>query len=634
MDKKNRKTIKGAIAVTASGSGFLDREQEESIHVPLQFLNTALNGDQVEVVLLPVVSGERIQGEVVGIIKRKKTEFVGTINLKPKNNFAFLVPDDPKMYVDIFIPNVSSKAKHRDKVLVRIKEWRNPKKNPEGEIIKVIGRKGEMDAEMESIVIEKGFSVGFSQETEKEAKEIDKKKKLTLDQEKLKRRDLRKTFTITIDPQDAKDFDDAVSFKKKNDGSYEIGVHIADVGFWVKEEGVIDREARKRGFSLYLVDRTIPMLPEVLSNDICSLNPNEDKLTFSVIMEMTSQGVLKKVEFVKTIINSNQRLSYQKAQEKIDNNQSEELKTLLSVARELRKKRISKGALDISQEEIEVVVDQKGQPIDIHIKKPLETNYLIEEFMVLANQQVALHLFNKKSLCVFRVHEKPDKDSIENLYRFLDKLGYDVSRNKKFASSEELNNLLKKIKGKDEEFLVKSVLVRSLPKAVYSIENRGHFALALSSYAHFTSPIRRYADLLVHRALVKNLQGFRPGKKETDFYRQTAEKLNQREIESASAERESIACKQVEYMMKRINNTYKGIITGVTEWGIYVAELETKAEGMVRLRSMKDDFYVLDKESFSIVGTRTQKRYSLGAKVKIKVLGGDPDKKTLDYSFV
>jgi len=628
----NKKTIRGTITVTASGSGFIDFDDQESIYIPLQFLNTALHGDEVEVVVLPQVKGERIQGEVIKVIKRKKTLFVGTVSLKTKNKFAFVLPDDPRMYADILLTDVNN-LKDKTKVLIEIKEWSNPKKNPEGKLVRTIGLKGDIDAEMESIVIEKGFDVGFSPAIEKEAKEIKSLSKDILIQEKKKRKDLTRVFTVTIDPQDAKDFDDAISFREKDD-DYEIGVHIADVGFWVKEKSMIDKEAIKRGFSLYLVDRTIPMLPEVLSNDICSLNPGEDKLVFSVLFLMTKQAELKRVEFCKSVIRSNQRLSYEKAQKMIDNNESHELCSLMSISQKLRQKRIINGSLDISQEEIEVVVDKKGRPIKIFVKKPLETHNLIEEMMVLANQQAALHLAKRKEVCLYRVHDRPDKDSLENLYRFLMKLGYSPERKKHQASSEELNKLMKLIKGKDEEFLVKSVLVRSLPKALYSINNKGHFALALPCYSHFTSPIRRYADLLVHRSLIKSLRKEKRSKREREFYSKTAAKMNQREIEAASAERESVSCKQVEYMLNQKKQVFKGIITGITEWGIYIAELETKSEGMVRLRSMRDDYYVLDKESFSLIGTRTGKKYSLGAKVKFKVIGGDPDKKILDYSLI
>ncbi len=632
--REKDKKVTGIISVSASGSGFLDREKEKTIYIPLQSLNTALNGDEVEAIILPVFSEGKVQGEVVKILKRRKKVFVGTIDKKPKDSFAFLVPDDSRMYTDIFIPKVSSEARNGYKASVQIKEWTNPKKNPLGEIVEVIGRKGDMDAEMESIIIEKGFKKGFSDEAEKEASNLKKKSEAIFKKEAEKRKSFKNVPTFTIDPKDAKDFDDAISFRKLSNNLFEVGVHIADVAFWIEEKSLLDREARKRGFSLYLVDRTIPMLPEILSNDICSLNPNEDKLTFSVVLQITEDGTLKKAEFLKTVINSDQRFSYEKAQKMIDEKKSPELESLFSLSQKLRKKRIENGALDISQEEIAIDIDQRGHPTNIYIKKPLATHHLIEEFMVLANREVASFLSKNRHLCLFRIHDKPDKDSIENLYRFLSKLGYHPEKKGKGVSSAELNNLLKSLKEKDEEFLVKSVLVRSLPKAIYSTENKGHFALSLTDYAHFTSPIRRYADLLVHRSLAKKMKNARTGKKESDFYKKTAEILNQREIDSASAERDSISRKQVEYMMERVGKTYKGIVTGVTEWGIYVAELETKSEGMVRLRDMKDDYYTLDKENFSIVGTRNKKKYSLGSKVKIKVIGGDPDKKTLDYAFV
>ncbi len=632
MDKgKPKKTIKGSISVNSSGAGYIDIENEESVYVPLHQMNTALNGDEVEVILLPQVPKERRQGEIVKIIKRKKYNFVGTIDKKPGDNFAFLIPDDSKMYTDIFIPNISSKIKNDFKVLVKIDEWSNPKKNPVGKVIKVIGKKGNMNAEMESIVIEKGFKTSFPDEIEKEAEILKKSSKESLSKELKNRKDFRGVPTFTIDPKTAKDFDDALSIRKISDDIFEVGVHIADVGYWVKERSLIDREARKRGFSLYLVDRTIPMLPEFLSNDVCSLNPNEDKLAFSVIFKISRKGVLQKTEFLKTIINSDKRFSYEDAQKMIDGKKSEELSWLMEISKNIRERRIENGSLDIDQEEVVVEVDKKGNPIDIYIKKSLETNHLIEEFMILANNEVAKFLSKKKRLCLYRIHDRPEKDSIENLFYFLSKLGYEL---KKGFSSNDLRDLLYLIKGKDEEFLVKSVLVRSLPKAIYSTVNKGHFALAISDYAHFTSPIRRYADLLVHRSLIKTLSNQKENKKEKDFYQKTASELFQKEIDAMSAERESINYKQVEYMLNRKDETYKGIITGVTEWGIYISELETKSEGMVRLRDMRDDYYLLDKENFTIIGARNKKRYSLGDKVRFKIIGGSIEEKTLNYAFI
>ncbi len=631
--KQNKETIKGVIFVVANGSGFLDLENEDSIRIPFQYMNTALHGDEVEVVLFPQILGEKRQGEVINVVKRKKIDFVGTIDRKRNDNFAFLIPDDSKMYTDIFIPNINFKIENNLKALVRIKEWKDSKKNPIGEVIKIIGEKGDINTEMQSIVIERGLNFEFSQEIEKEAEKLKKESFKLLKKETKKRKDFRNVSTFTIDPEDAKDFDDAVSFKKISSNFFEVGVHIADVGFWVKERGLIDKEARKRGFSLYLVDRTIPMLPEFLSNDVCSLNPNEDKLAFSVIFQIDSKGNVKKTKFLKTVINSNKRFDYKQAQIKIDKRKNEELFWLMEISKKLRKKRIENGSLDLDQEEVAIDIDKKGKPRKIYIKERLPTHYLIEEFMILANRKVADFMSKRKELCLYRIHEKPDRDSIENLYNFLSKVGYNFKKKHKKDSSQGLNELLKEIKGKDEEFLVKSVLIRSLPKAVYSIFNKGHFALALSNYTHFTSPIRRYADLLVHRSLNKVLSGSKANKKEKDFYKKTSQDLMQKELDSLSAERESISYKQVEYMLDRVGNNYKGIITGVTEWGIYISELETKAEGMVRLRDMKDDYYVLDKENFTIMGTRNKKKYSLGDKVKFKVIGGSIDEKILNYSF-
>ncbi len=630
--KRKEKTIEGKIAVVSSGVGFLDRDNQESIYIPSHLLNTAFNGDEVKVVILPTVPDGRKEGEVIEITKRKKIDFVGTIIKKKKDKFAFLKPDDPKVYTDIFIPNTPAKVKDNQKALVRIKEWESHKKSPQGEVIKIIGYKGEIDAEMESIVIEKGFETGFSPEVEKEAQKIKEESQEIFKKEREKRRDFRDRLTFTIDPEDAKDFDDALSFKRINDDQFEIGVHIADVGFWVKEKSLIDKEAKKRGFSLYLVDRTIPMLPEILSNDICSLNPGEDKLTFSVIFKIKSNGDLEKTEFAKTIINSDKRFSYEEAQKAIKEKDYPELNRILDITKILRKRRVSDGSLDIGQEEVFIEIDNQGRPINISVKKQLETHSLIEELMVLANREVATRFSNKKNLSIYRVHEKPDRDSIKDLYQFLAKFGYRVK--KENQQSRELNNLLRLIKDKPEEFLVKSVLIRSLPKAIYSIDNKGHFALALKNYTHFTSPIRRYADLEVHRFLAKDIRNIKRSKSQSGYYRKVAHDLNLRELEALSAERESIAYKQIEYMLGKIGNNYEGIITGVTEWGIYIAELETKAEGMVRLREMKDDYYILDKENFAIIGSRNKKRYSLGDKVKIKVLGGDLDKKILEYKFV
>lgn len=450
---------------------------------------------------------------------------------------------------------------------------------------------------------------------------------------------MRGVLTFTIDPADAKDFDDAISFKELSDDLFEVGVHIADVASWVTEKSILDKEARKRGFSVYLVDRTIPMLPEVLSNDICSLNPNEDKLTFSVIFKMTREGDIKDLWFGKTVINSDKRFTYQEAQDVIDGKikspYTKELQRLMSMTRKLREKRIAAGSLEFGYDEVQVEIDTKGRPTRIYIKEGLECQKLIEELMILANKEVALFIGGKKSkrLCIYRIHEKPDKDSLEDLFTFLKKLGHEIGFSGNTVSSKDLNALLKKISGTDEEFMVKSVIIRSMAKAAYSIINKGHFAMALQHYTHFTSPIRRYADLLVHRSLQKKLEGKSPTAEERAYYKEVSEKISQREGDLASAERMSLALKQTEYMMERIGEVRNGIISGVAEWGIYIQDIETRAEGIIRLKSMSDDFYVLDKKNFSISGSRNKKKYSLGDKVKVKIIGGDLNKKLLDYVF-
>lgn len=637
-NKTNR--IEGKITVTSLGSGYVSSDVvEEDIYVPSQFLNTALNGDEVEVVVAPRVEGEKPNGEVTRVIARKKTEFVGTIERRKDDRFAFMVADDHKIHVPLFLPNVDPEVKNGIKVLARMIKWEDPRKNPTGKVIKVIGKKGDNDVEMESIVLEKGFEVGFPENVDKESMRIKERYEDIFRKEVPKRRDVRGTFTFTIDPVDAKDFDDAISFKKLSNDLFEIGVHIADVASWVGERSALDKEARKRGFSVYLVDRTIPMLPEVLSNDICSLNPNEDKLTFSAIFKMTRDGEVKDLWFGRTVINSDRRFTYQEAQDVIDGKMespyTEELQTLMSMTRKIRKRRVEAGSLEFGYDEVKVEIDAKGRPTRIYTKEGLECQQLIEELMVLTNKEAALFIGGEKSkrLCIYRIHEKPDKDSLEELFTFLKKLGHEIKFSGNTVSSKDLNALLKKIEGTDEEFMVKSVIIRSMPKAVYSIVNRGHFAMALQYYTHFTSPIRRYADLLVHRSLQQKLEGKTPTAEEKSFYKETAEKISQREVDLASAERMSLALKQTEYMMERIGEVRNGIISGVTEWGIYIQDVETRAEGMIRLKSMKDDFYVLDKENFSISGSRTKKKYSLGDKVKVKITGGDLDRKSLDYVF-
>jgi len=616
---------------------------EDDILIEPQFLNTALHGDEVEVVLFPREKGEKPSGEIARVLNRAKTEFVGTVEKKRGSKISFVAADDKRMYTDIFLPPAETrKVKNNDKVFVKIKEWNDPKKNPEGKIIKVIGKKGDNDVEMESIVLEKGFAVGFPPEVEREAERLVKKSKPIPEKDIAERRDFRDVTTFTIDPEDAKDFDDAISFRKISEDLFEVGVHIADVSHYVREGTALDKEALHRGVSIYLVDRTIPMLPEALSNDLCSLRPREDKLVFSAVLIISSRGEIQKRWFGRSIINSNKRFVYEEAQKVLNKKRGEyfeELNLLNELAKLFKKKRMKKGALDFDGTEVKFELDKKGKPVKITEKRRLDAHKLVEEFMVLANKEVAAYLSGemkkaRKGASIYRVHDYPKEEAMSELLVFLRALGYEVKAKGGNISSKELNAVFEKIKGKPEEELVKTVAMRCMAKAVYSTKNIGHYGLALENYTHFTSPIRRYADLLVHRVLAKHLAGGHLSNQEIARYHALAKELSEREIGAVEAERESVALKQVEYMLDRIGNVYEGVISGVTKWGIFVEELSTKASGMIRMKDLKGDFYVFDKDTYSIVGQKTGKKYSIGDKVKIKVAGGDLEKKIIDYALV
>lgn len=667
MKKENKQPIKrGIVSITSMGIGYVTvADFKEDIQIQPHFLNTALHGDEVDVVLFPLlrrpalrrglwrgesfnegepkVGAERLNGEIVKVLKRAKMEFVGTIDKRKESAFSFVVPDDKKMYMDIFIsPSETKKLQNGFKVLVKIERWDDPKKNPEGKILKVIGKKGDNDAEMESIVLEKGFQTGFPSKVEKEAEALEKKSKPIPQKDIDERRDFRNITTFTIDPEDAKDFDDAISFRRLPDGLFEIGVHIADVSHYVKEGMELDKEAIHRGVSIYLVDRTIPMLPEVLSNDICSLNPCEDKLTFSAVLTMTASGDIKNVWLGRTVINSNKRFIYEEAQNVLDEKRGEyfeELNNLNKIAKIFRSKRMAMGAMDFDKDEVKFKLDAKGKPIDIIEKPRLDVHKLVEEFMILANKKVAVYLSGEikkisKGASIYRIHDVPRKEAIDELLVFLRMIGHEIEMTGEHISSKELNKLFEKLKGSPEESLVKTAAMRSMAKAIYSTKNIGHYGLALENYTHFTSPIRRYADLLVHRILAKHLAGGSLSAEEIAWHHNLAISLSHREVDATEAERSSVAYKQTEYMLKKIGQTYAGVINGITNWGIYVEESRTKSSGMVKLKDMKDDFYVFNKETYSLTGIKTKKKYSIGDKVKIKVVGGDLDRKTIDYKFV
>ena len=645
MKKEGKKSVaKGIIGITSKGTGYVtSAEFDMDIQIEPQFLNTALHGDEVEFFVFPQIEKERLDGEIIRVLWRAKMEFVGTVDKRKGSAISFIVPDDKRMYTDIFIsPAESGRVRNNWKVLVRIIKWDDPKKNPEGRIVKVLGKKGDNDTEMESIVLEKGFQMKFPPKVEKEAELLGKISKPIPRKDIDGRRDFRRITTFTIDPEDAKDFDDALSFKKVSDDVFEIGVHIADVSHYVREGGRLDEEARRRGVSIYLVDRTIPMLPEVLSNDVCSLNPGQDKLTFAAVLTISSGGHIQKAWLGRTIINSNKRFAYEEAQKALDEKKGEyydELNRLNELAKILRGKRMKMGALDFDKEEVKFKLDTKGKPLSVAQKPRLDVHKLVEEFMILANKEVASYLSREvkrinKGASVYRIHGAPKKEAIDELLFLLRMLGHEIEVKGENISSKELNEIFEKIKGKPEESLVKTVAMRSMAKAIYSIRNIGHYGLALENYTHFTSPIRRYADLLVHRILERHLKGGHLRSQEIAWHHNFAAELSQREIDATDAERSSVAYKQVEYMLGKTGHVFEGVISGITTWGVYVEESRTKASGMVKFKDMKDDFYVFSKETYSLVGTRRKRKYSVGDKVKIKIIGGDLERKILDYIFV
>ncbi|TSC61062.1 MAG: ribonuclease R, partial [Parcubacteria group bacterium Gr01-1014_107] len=614
--KNNRRSESrqiGIVRVNSRGTGYIKtRRFKEDIEIENYFLRGALDGDEVLYFLHPKVKNRQPQGEIVKILRRAKNNFVGTI--EKSEDIFFLRADNRKMYRDIIIlPDPHLKKLVGQKALVKIASWGDHKKNPEGRIVKTLGKAGEHEAEMQSIILDKGFDAAFPPSVKEEAKKSASQAKGRFNEEISRRRDFRKISTFTIDPEDAKDFDDAISLRKLTTDNrklttYEVGVHIADVSYYVKEGSLLDKEAEKRSFSIYLVDRTIPMLPEVLSNDLCSLNPDKDRLTFSVVLNIKNNGEVLNCWFGKTVIRSHNRFSYEEAQKVLDHKKGKffkELNILNEIAKNLREMRFKNGAVDFDTEEVRFELSPGGQPLKVFKKQRLETHKLIEEFMLLANRKVAEFVHERikieKGSFLYRVHDLPNRDKIKELAAFLKALGYHLPlRSDGEVSSKDLNALFKKLEGRAEESLIKTAAVRAMAKALYSTKSSGHFGLAFKYYTHFTSPIRRYPDLLVHRFLEKNLAGKKVGYQDFAKYQKLAFDLSEKEVKVAEAERDSIKFKQVEYMKEHIGEVFEGIISGITEWGIYVEELKTKSEGMVKLRDIADDFYELDEKNYQL----------------------------------
>ncbi len=633
--------LTGEIKTIRKAIGFMkDPEDEENdVAIEAADLNFALNGDAVEVAITKHKKDEKL-GKVLRVLTRARTTFVGTV--EERSGKFGIIPDDKKLYIDFMLsPAESKKVKAGDKVQVKIGEWDDPMGNPFGEIIRVLGQKGDNNVEMESIVLEKGFEYHYPLEVEKEADEIEKNKQKILDAEIPKRKDIRKTLTVTIDPVDAKDFDDAISFVDLGNGTYEIGIHIADVSHYVQEGTALDKEALKRGTSIYLVDRTIPMLPEVLSNDVCSLNPHEDKLSFSAIFIMNDKAEVLERWFGRTVMNSDYRFTYETAQESIDTGKgphAEVLRKLNDLSKILQKNKFNAGAIEFETEEIKFKLDENGKPIGVYKKERLDTHKLVEEYMLLANREVAKYIYDaigkkgkRDTGAIYRIHDLPDKDRMIDLSTFAKALGYDLKTKEGKVSAHDLKNLLRQVKGTPHEALISTALIRSMQKAVYSTKNIGHFGLAFEFYTHFTSPIRRYPDVLVHRILHRHLNHLPFGNREIVEFQAIAERSTAREIDAAEAERASKKLKQVEYMSDKIGQVFDGTISGVTEWGLYVEELNTKSEGMIKIKDLGSDFYSFERKTYSIIGQKTKQKFQLGDKIKFKVAGADLDRKTLDF---
>ncbi len=637
----------GLIMVRGKGTGFLAHpDLTEDVVIEKDQLGFALDGDTVRIKLKKKIPGKRQEGTVEAVIKSAYRELIGTLKEKTIAGKILTVftPDNLRLHIRPIVPT-AEKSDLGMKVVIEITKWNDPALDPIAKVIETLGRAGDHETEMQAIIRSGGFSKDFPESVQKSAQTLyETKEQIFIDALKdPKRRDLRTLPTMTIDPVDAKDFDDALSCRILPNGNIEVGIHIADVSHYVRDNDGIDEEAKERATSVYLVDRVIPMLPEILSNDLCSLRPNEDRLAFSAVFELDNNAQIKNEWYGQSVIHSDKRFSYEEAQQVFETKNGpflDELNILMTLGRKLREKRYAQGAIAFESQEVKFELDERGSPIRAFKKERVETMLMIEDFMLLANREVATHIYNLAKNkgtelgFVYRIHDLPNPDKIAELGIFLRAIGYEFEVKAGTVEANAINKLLKQVEGKPEEGLIKTAAIRSMAKAVYSTKNIGHFGLAFKFYTHFTSPIRRYPDLMAHRMLRRHLDNSPIGPKEMAKFEQMCSKSSQREIEAVSAERDSIKFKQVEYLMNKIGETFDGVITGVTDWGIYVQESTCLADGMVRLASIKSDYFEHEATKYRIKGQKTGKIYSLGDPVKVKLINADKEARQLDFELL